>query len=401
MLVNKNLPPIPINTDIDVDDHEEADSSEAIERETMRSSLFPHSNSLKSPIEVSSTFALAHAALGLGLTHVIPSSASSSSSAVNTVLFAASPVSALSPSIRKVKSSHKLRHATTDSPSNPQPERRRSRGLSLGTPSFLNFGSSESKGKTKESVTNLPPKVIARRASFWSRKRPISSETPTEQIPQPPSDLFIPLPLVLPTTPFIVDPATFSSSPEIYSSKHSRGLSRSHSERTKASHTIHSSPDPTSQQEPKPRRTLRRPATADSSERTKNIEASFFESTHLLTSSPSLSPPTDSEKPLPDRDYSKNQQGSPPLLQRLSLNLFASVSSTTLRDVSPAPSTSPNSSRPSLNKVSLEIPKPSPDQIPEEYVQKLSTVIGRADIAAVLASRSQRLSSNITLSSFM
>ena len=90
---------------------------------------------------------------------------------------------------------------------------------------------------------------------------------------------------------------------------------------------------------------------------------------------------------------------NPPLLHRLSINLFGSSSPGTH---TPTSSSSPNvfdghvtsppsslgSSRPSLSKPSVEIPRPrSDEESPEVYLQRVVEAVSKADVATVLASR--------------
>lgn len=371
----------------------------------MSTSLFPPADSRKSSKSLSSsqspTFALAQAALGLGLPHVLPRvSASSSSSEANTVAFAA-PVSVSETRLpRRVKSSHKLKGVSgSERPNMPETliVRRRSRGLSLGTASFLNFSSSDAKGKSREPAADpqVPQKSVTRKTSFWSRKKSISSEIPVlPRSSQHADSLFLPLPIVHSSPPLIVNSVSSSSEDNHnFSSQHVRGLSRSHSERSKTSHPASPStttPVPTSKLSPKLRRLPRRPVTADSLARSTVMVPRPLESINRVPSSPITASPRGSE----DTPYVSEPEAiqalkppphtNPPLLHRLSLNLFHSSPADTSNELIPSASSS-NSSRPSLHK---EIPKPRVDEeSPEVYVSRLAEAVSKGEIAAVLASR--------------
>ncbi|KAJ6627238.1 hypothetical protein B0H10DRAFT_1996195 [Mycena sp. CBHHK59/15] len=342
------------------------------------------------------------------------SSSSSSSSDINTVSFTPDAGQAADPlqtsSIRRAKSSQKLRTVSAFDPpaavevSSSEGGPRRTRGVSLGTTAaFLNLGGSDPKGKGKEieeQPTRPSPKTsLARRASFWSRKK-VESPVPLPQrdnIPLPT------LPSVPPLTPFTMDdlPMTSSSS----HSKHSRGLSRSFSERGGNLPTRSDTP-----KDARPRRLSRRPATADSSVH----RSSFLDSPQAPQPPPPPPPPPLPSFPLPvaapdplgpfspagSSDSHANTrrpraQTNPPLLYRLSLNLFSSstppsLTQPTLIHDSPLPSSSlsaSNSPRISLNKPSSVIPKPETDhESPEIYLGRLLLAVSKAEVAGILAS---------------
>lgn len=424
LVVDKALPPTPVNasreelpTPWGLHPQETTDTSDTLQP--------PHLESRKSSRTghtlptTQSTAALAHAALGLGLglTHVMPlASASSSSSEINTVAFMSSPIPRDSDApanvhMRRSKSSQKLGPSSSERSefvvdSRDDRSYRRTRGLSLGTTSLLNFGSSDAKGKAKEkqpdntSSPQTPPKLLARRSSFWSRKK--TAHPP--EIPDPPlpprssEHLHItPLPPVQPLSPFIVDVQTSTPSPSDidFSTAQQRSLSRSFSE----------SPTRISEDVPKPpppprRRPQRRPSTADSSVRSRT-RSSFNDAPAPFTESPLPSPvqyrrtyhdpEAPSLQPPPSRPRALT---NPPILHRLSLSLFSSSSSSPSNNPfsntnghSPI-ITSSNSPRPSLNKIPVNVPKPhTDDESPEVYLSRLLTAVSKAEVAAVLASR--------------
>ncbi|KAJ7597187.1 hypothetical protein C8J56DRAFT_311089 [Mycena floridula] len=365
--VNKSLPPLPPPND-DYEHIVRSDSPAEFHQDDTIPSIIPTGPSMSPsrPSVSSSTVALAQAALGIGLPHVLRHVSPSSSSSDL-------PESSSNPVIRRVKSSHRMRpfsgHERTPATDTPK----RTRGLSLGTTSFLNFGSSDAKGKGKEPETPVSPqKTLTRRASFWSpRKKSLSSaEIPVVPVRSHDADgLFVPLPLMLPSSPLMLN--SFSSSDNHISSHHSRGLSRSRSERANSFHL--SQPPQVKQPDdvasPKPRRKPRRPATADAS---------------AVRSNPLSFDPAPSSPPVPEPEISHKSPNTP-ILHRLSLNLLlSSTSASNSTTASPVPT---NSSRPSLTKTSIDIPKPfSEEESLEGYVSRLVEAVSKSEVAAILAS---------------
>ncbi|CDO72333.1 hypothetical protein BN946_scf184977.g30, partial [Trametes cinnabarina] len=292
------------------------------------------------------TVALARAALGIGLPLGAPASvsASSSSSEVNTVMFL-QPQSSIAPesrrgnpAIRHAKSFHKDSEIAQADPSpSTLRERRRTRGLSLGP---LHLMSNDSKGKQREEDAGLgeaEPRQLSRKSSFWSRKRvnsrPDPSPSPSALTPQPT------LPAVPPVSPFYIN--TPVPTPGLSVPTSSPELQRRHSERLH--HPTPSYPLPTQQ------------------------------------------------------DLRPRAQTNPPLLHRLSVNLFGSSSSNTPTSanspnaldaqVVTTPPSSLGSSRPSLSKPSAEIPRPrEEEESPEVYLQRLVEAVSKAEVASILAS---------------
>ncbi|KAJ7042551.1 hypothetical protein C8F04DRAFT_1076289 [Mycena alexandri] len=387
----------------------------APEEDPRLSSFFPTTSSRKSFAASQSTAALAHASLGLGLPHAMRNpSASSSTSEVNTVAFGTSPMSPPEPrtlnTIRRAKSSLKLRvtSAAAEPPvtielSNSEGGKRRTRGMSLGTTAaFLNLGGgSDAKGKSRESEEHpgggTPPKPsLARRASFWSRKKAATMDLP-EPLPQRKAIPLPSLPSVVPITPFTMDDMPMSASSA--HSKHSRGLSRSYSERAGVPPTPKSSASDSGF--PRPRRTSRRPATADSTARS----PSFLDSPPPPLPTPPLPVPVvEPAKPAPisvpaqDSHISSplrrpRAQTNPPLLYRLSMNLFSSSTAPSLtQPLHDSPQNSPtlsasNSPRVSLNRPPSVVPKPEIDhESPELYLSRLLLAVSKAEVAGILAS---------------
>ncbi|KAJ7655122.1 hypothetical protein DFH06DRAFT_1201661 [Mycena polygramma] len=323
--------------------------------------------------------------------------AQSTAALVNTVAFATGPAesSELRPqskTLRRAKSSLKFRTTSAFEPpvtievSASEGGKRRMRGSSLGTTAaFLNLGGSDAKGNGKDieeqpqpqPVRSPPKPSLSRRASFWSRKKTATVDVPPEPTPLQRESIPAPsLPSVLPLTPFTMDDLPVPSSSH---SEHTRGLSRSYSERAGVPLT----PPP-------------RPATADSTTRSPSF---------LNSPPPPLPPP-----PLPAADPDPRAgpastpdstapsrrpraHTNPPLLYRLSLNLFSSSTSTqTPPLIHDSPQNSPNlsasnSPRVSFNKPPSVIPKPEVDhESPEIYLSRLLLAVSKAEVAGILAS---------------
>ncbi|KAL1690360.1 hypothetical protein GGG16DRAFT_92381 [Schizophyllum commune] len=372
----------------------------------------------------SSTAALAQAALGLGLPHVMPqASPSRPSTEINSVAFNTPPPpipeSPVQNVVRRVKSSGKMRAvSTTESDLN----RRRSRGLSINL-----FGNSDpspsGKGKEKEHAPDSP-RPLSRRASFWNRKKsitPADEPVPPVPVPSPSKDTSLSpqIPSLRPFSPFGIGTSPprqgmlSHSSSSLSVGSHHRGLSRSHSERvplrpaTSAgipADTSASSSSPRLLSPPK-RRQQKRPMTADSDARYKATSA-FLDSPSPMSASPPTSPVLPSTAPqsrlTPSAPASEEgiavarprSQTNPPILHRLSMSLFPSsapsfpnnIGSASGHGHSPANSPRPSLTRP-YRKPSIEIPKPrTNEESPEVYLHRLSEVVSKAEIATVLAS---------------
>uniref|UniRef100_D8PK97 SEC7 domain-containing protein n=1 Tax=Schizophyllum commune (strain H4-8 / FGSC 9210) TaxID=578458 RepID=D8PK97_SCHCM len=357
----------------------------------------------------SSTAALAQAALGLGLPHVMPqASPSRPSTEINSVAFNTPPPpipeSPVQNVVRRVKSSGKMRAvSTTESDLN----RRRSRGLSLNL-----FGNSDpspsGKGKEKEHAPDSP-RPLSRRASFWNRKKsitPADEPIPPVPVPSPSKDssLSPQIPSLRPFSPFGIGTSPprqgmlSHSSSSLSVGSHHRGLSRSHSERvplrpaTSAGTPTGASASSSSPRllSPPKRRQQKRPMTADSDARYKATSA-FLDSPSPMSASPPTSPVLPSTAPQSPRPRS---QTNPPILHRLSMSLFPSsvpsfpnnIGSASGHGHSPANSPRPSLTRPH-RKPSIEIPKPrTNEESPEVYLHRLSEVVSKAEIATVLAS---------------
>ncbi|KAL0580317.1 hypothetical protein V5O48_001734 [Marasmius crinis-equi] len=376
--------------------------------------LLPNPSGSKAPPmsrPSSSTAALAHAALGLGLPHVLPH-ASTSSSDVNTIAFSSSsseesPVIPDDTPARRAKGRAVSTFARPEQTDSSKIRNRKTRGLSLGPASFLSFGGSEAKEKGKEKetvpeVTVSPTKSLVRKSSFWSRRKdssgsgsgvPLPSTKPPSQLPPPSKDLFVPLPAFTPISPFNMN---LSTPPGDRQSHHSRGLSRSksHSDRVGSGSSRH--PPQTAEGEPPPprRRASRRPSTADAS--SSPGTSRFIPGTSgPLTASPLSTPPPTTNNSFevaqaqqPARTTSEflrpRASTNPPFLHRLSMNIFSSSPAPPL-PASPSLPTPPT--RSSTSKRSIEIPKPQVDEeTPQVYLKRLQAAVSKSEIAGILAS---------------
>jgi len=353
-----------------------------------------------------STTALAHASLGLGLPHVMPHQGASSSSLDITTLRNTSnhgndAETGVARSImRKAKSFQKLRPDPPTEDYQGARERRRSRGLSLGPLHFT------IDGKGKEREPESPATGLSRKSSFWRRRKDslktlVHSELqkPLPPVPNPPVDVggYSHITPPLPSTSAndrngVPGPST--PKPGALVRSRSSLLKRSHSERAspgiRPSSSHGSSPSTTSKSS-ESARLPGRPSTA-------GALSSSPRSSHLTTSTTFSSIPP---QPLTDRAGSfpldspkprARASTNPPLLHRLSMNLFSSsppIPALPHTQLTSSPDTSAISSpRPSTSKQSIDIPKPRVDEeSPKQYVNRLTETVPKSDIATVLASR--------------
>ena len=390
--------------------------------------------------------ALVQASLGLGLTSLVPQASSPSPSPSpshesSTILFVPATNSPLPPrdlKMRRIKSSQKMRATcNTDAGGRTSLDgsKRRSRIASMG-PAILQ---SSDKSKVKETGDKVMGQNLTRKSSFWSLKkkgsRPATADS--TRLPYPDQVLISSnkssLPSATPVSPFNIgvpaDPWT-SASP--HNKARPPMISRSLSAR---SSSYSSSPPPTDQtfiqQKPSPRRSPTssnvRPATADSLSRPPPRSKSFRQTTaddsnHLLTRifssdntspraevsqiQPSLTLPPEvpyAQEALPLSPISRRPraQTNPPLLHRLSVSLFSLSGPTSTTKASGvfapnmfttssplADSNKDNPPRPSTSKKPIDVPKPQvDDESPETYLDHLLTIVNKAEITGVLASR--------------
>jgi hypothetical protein len=374
-----------------------------------------------------STIALAHAALGLGLTNIIPNPASSSPE-VNTVAFKGDEPSESEhhrPHLRRERS-FKFRSNSTHEFSGFSHLRHnvdstRTRGTSLGGASGLLQQASNDAGKSKEKVieTEGPEpsssKTLTRKPSFWGRRKKTESNTelPTHLSSQ---DGFAApsLPFIPPLTPLNLETETSPSIPYSEDSFH-LPIPRSYSDQLVSSpspllrrdfhssksrkppspeqHDIYPISDPSATREiklnispPPSMPTHNRPFTADATAPPR--VRSFFSDMGQPAISSATPPTLGHSLSRPSKRPRANT--NPPLLHRLSINLFTSSSPSSFGNSSgssPIVSTS-TSPRPSMNKAPAKIPKPREgEESPEVYLNRVVAAVSKADVAGVLASR--------------
>lgn len=393
LAIEKELPPTPPETS-------RGSSSELLPSSS--SGTFPFGGSPR----LSSTSALAQASLGISLPHILPKASSSASSEINSITFTSNPSSSLEPQIEPVpRTKRRAISAVTQSAPPDAQNQRQTRGLSLGPAGFLGFGVTDPKGKSKEIEKEIPepvnhtPNKLARRSSFWSRKKvaspPSGSLTPARRS----ETSLVPLPALPPFSPFDMDmmkPSTQGDlQPESIKPHHTRGLSRSHSEKARRSQRpseLHAPPLPPNlilpaPDSPRPER-IRRPTTADAS-----IPPSpHFMPNSAFTSSPLASPTLEKGETVPGPPSSRRPraQTNPPLLRRLSMNLFSSPSPSSNHGVT-SPSMSPSTVQSPLRGSAFNptpVPKPLVDEeSPEVYLTRLMVSVSKAEIGGILASR--------------
>lgn len=356
------------------------------------------------------TAALAHASLAIGLPHSMPrASASSSRSDVNSLAFIPIPRSDQHPfpttSVRRTKSFHHLSNgnSTDDGGLLPHVKRsRRSRGISFGP---LNGPDSEGKGKGKAledipSHVTPPRKSLVHRASFWGRRRDDPTKSPIPALP--PRDSFDHLSPVLPSLPPMsplhfdaaVSRSSHSSQTEELLPPSPPGLGP----RDECNRPLPPSPSVSSSEMPV--RSLRppacrrqRPSTADPAiERSRAL--SFFGPSSTTDKSALRTPlvPAPSQHPIaatPQQAARPRSQTNPPLLHRLSANIFSFGSSSSSLSASRVTSAQFDSPEPSPRASTSKPPsvRPHDEESPAQYVDRLLGTVSKAEIASVLASR--------------
>ncbi|KAI0053308.1 hypothetical protein FA95DRAFT_1674341 [Auriscalpium vulgare] len=368
------------------------------------------------------TIALAHAALGLGLPHVMPR-ASASSSTSDVAFMSAPSDDGMHPlQVRRTKSFQKLNtelsseeRAPTGGKRSPRP--RRLRGMSLGTNTYGENQEKDAAREEKEVPVHVTPprKSLTRRASFWNRKRNDSLRgSKTSLAPTPPKIHREPspqptLPALPPISPFDWD--TNATSVSVMSQSGGLeagpvpsppGLVRSYSEHhSPRSH--HSPPAiPPSSDTGRPRR----PSTADATVDRPRARSMFVDQPDdvpVSRSPPPLpspiplleTPPESTDHPTlpPARPRAHT---NPPLLHRLSVNLLFNFSSSSSSAVTASPSnllpdgilsqSQAPSPRTSTSRPPSEIPKPNIDvESPEFYVSRLIDAVSKGEVATALA----------------
>ena len=239
-----------------------------------------------------------------------------------------------------------------------------------------------------------------RKSSLWSRKitnvvHPAPSGSPA-------------LPVVQPTSPFQVN-----FEPKSDASPRHRGetgctqVKRRHSEkalrRPSTNRDLPALPLPnplhrpsTAGHFPPPPPVPRRPNTADSSARLR-AQSLFSLSLRAVNTSKGPVATIRVDKPIPrpvTNDSSNVRPRSatnPPLLHRLSVNFFSSSPTSGTKSggffVNGTSSPVTKSPRPSLSRIPVERLKPLAEEPPGAFVQRLTSLVSKADIASVLAFR--------------
>ncbi|KAF7339730.1 Sec7 domain protein [Mycena sanguinolenta] len=366
--VEKDLPPTPPDDPVFpvslAGTSSTASSSHATEEDVRMSSFLPSLGSRKSFAASQPTAALAHASLGLGLPAWYPER-------VSRILF--------------FRGQHRcIRSGVRASPTSPCSTPRQERQQTA-----YNVGCSRSSG--------YRPLRLRRQQATYSGKSLAIDPEPPEPIPQRDVIPLPSLPSVQPLTPFTVDDLSMSaSSPH---ARHSRGLSRSYSERSGVPQTP-PLPSPRENGHSRPRRASRRPATADSATRSPSFLESpppplppppltTFVPSAQYVAEPAADEPSSVQHP-PALPLRPRAQTNPPLLYRLSMNLFSHSNASALIHDSPKNSptlSASNSPRPSFNKPPSVIPKPEIDhESPEIYLNRLLLAVSKAEVAGILAS---------------
>lgn len=392
------------------------------ERSLVSESAPPTRRASPAPPSRQTTRALAQASLGLGLPHIMPHAAASSTSPSLASLPGSSgstrPTDASTPlpDVRRAKSFSRTHSEGYFSNARENRDRRHEMSLLPANAE----GAKDAKGKGKESggseTQASERKPVVRRPSFWNRRRVQSMKTTAETASAGKSELLIPvpmLPVMPPVSPLFGERASQSSdSATLPSQLQSPGLRRRHSERsTSHRRSTLEVPEPPP---PLPKRSPYRPPPpngADLSPSSPTLDRLPRQSTELVEPRPTASSPHVILSPAPHarpgahelartaRPRSMTNPGH--LLHRLSLGLFTPSSSsspvssptvsTNITDdklVSSPTQTSPSLPRSSLSKSAVEIPKPrTGEESPEVFLRRLEEAVSKAEIANILAAR--------------
>ncbi|KAK2461793.1 hypothetical protein APHAL10511_006256 [Amanita phalloides] len=302
--------------------------------------------------------------LGLGLALDMPS----------TSIFDANTISTGSPQRLDVTSEYASSTGTNGG-------HQRVRGLSFGSSSPLSFaGDLKTKGKEKDVDIGKASPKLTRKGSFWSRKR-YFNHSPEARTPSTPS-------VVAPSfSPIKAEQVSPIGSSEKQTPSHVRGLSRSLSSR---SFPYRSSPPVMdSGTSCTPTASRIRPSSAKTS-RTSNwsgfLHPTAKEKNSAELHGSRLLMPSDK----PHRASRPRAQTNPPLLHRLSLNIFSFATS--------PPSPNPQylsaievATIPSSGKSRTGVSTSARDgETSAAYVQRLVSSVRKADVAGILASSAER-----------
>lgn len=384
-----------------------------------------------------STFALARAALGLGLPHVMPqatASASISDATVQEQLSGLRPKTSMlfSPDMRRSKSITRARSEYFPDVSVVEDRLRTPRrNTVVALEDRKTEAGFEGKGKDRATVQDSQeedqrPKLISRRPSFWNRRRVQSLKAP--QIPTSHDALHSPapaLPTLQPVSPMFADnevhssPAQSPSSPSFHPSGR---LKRRHSERgTSFSSSLKSPLDSSSLLDPGfldpsllpvpppiPKRSPHRPISPevsrpsqDSSRLMLQLSSPGSTWTADVSSADSFSASRPHSPPMQVGRRPRSMTNPSNILHRLSMGFFSpssqpsplsspTVSTNVFDDkfASSSPRTSASLMRSSISKSTIEIPKPREDEEPPDvFLARLEEAVNRAEIVNVLAGR--------------
>ncbi|VDB86491.1 unnamed protein product [Peniophora sp. CBMAI 1063] len=359
--------------------------------------------SVVGPDQPAATVALAQASLGVGLPHVIGRASISSAASEGHADRPSPDHQPARASVRRVQSSQRLGNKHEELPLNVQTSR----------PDLP--------------VDVTPPRQgagMSRRPSFWKRRRYDSNKSAEqlakEKEPEPTPSPVIPsiLPRLPPVSPFDWDSSMASSSSSMLPSEEAalsppRLVRRASDKRNYNSSPLYTASPPTSPSSPKSskepgtRRTPRRPSTAGGALDRPRAKSLYVEPSsppaqdYPLPTPRKLPPPLLVPMPQPDEPPTiqalprQRTTSNAPLLRRLSVNLFSFGNSSAVAvspvvdrsnplTSSPIPTASP---RNSTSRTSLPPPRPNVgEETPEEYLDRLTEVVSKADVAGVLAS---------------
>ena len=251
----------------------------------------------------------------------------------------------------------------------PKEVERRARGISLfGFTTFDVKVDPKMKEQAQEPASEQP-KPLTRKLSFWNRKKSRSRPRPST-VQGDFSDFYDSCEINLSnlTTPA---PSQKLQSRDL--------LSHSFSECPHSYYPI-ASPDISISPPSSP---TRRPTTADNSIPT--AEHTFFKSS-LISGSMRATAPGFSRTNEQDRPLRLRSQTNPPLLRRLSLNVFSSPSLLTASPTSSSSSPLPSSTSDPY-RGSMMIPRPLEEESPDIYLDRLMDVVSKAEVTNILASR--------------
>ena len=325
-----------------------------------------------------STTSLSQSVPGLGCAQPIlprtPGSSTFHESEVNTIAFVptlsqSQPVSESFLNVKRPQDSH----GSGLSPylTSPKEVERRTRGISLF--GFTSAFDVKVNPKTKEQAQEPASeqlKPLTKKLSFWNRKKSRSRPRPST-VQGDFSDFRDSCEIDLSN---LTTPAPSSQKLQ------SRDLlSHSFSERPHSYYPI-ASPDVSISPPSLP---TRRPTTADNSIST--AEHTSFKSS-LISGSMRATAPGFLGTNEQNRPLRLRSQTNPPLLRRLSLNVFSSPSLLTASPTSSSSSPLPSSTSDPY-RGSMIIPRPLEEESPDIYLGRLMDVVSKAEVTSILASR--------------